>query len=225
MIAHELRTPLISISMSGDLLRRSGCDISQEQFDDLMDSLDAGTRRMSHLVEQMIYTTQLESGALVHEAIRASGTLMPLWNLLTSAIPLARQFATRQRDLNIQLDERDSDASVLCDMPSLKHALAELIANALNFSPAEGQVTVSQWVADNAIWISVTDQGHGISSAQREEVWRTFHQVARETQEQQGLGMGLPLARRIFEIHGGTVTLESVEDKGTQIIVSLPIAP
>jgi signal transduction histidine kinase len=225
MVAHELRTPLISIRMVQDLLRRGASQMTPAQFNELLDTLDLGTRRMSHLVEQMIYTTQIESGMLVREAIEHNGTVLSVWDLLTTTIPLARQFATRQRNVDIQVDARDQDSTFRCDIPSLKHALAELVANAINFSPEGGQVTVSQWKADDQIWVSILDQGPGIPHEHVDEVWRDFHQVNRDSQEQQGLGLGLTLSRRIVEMHGGTLTLDSAEGKGTQVTVSLPAAP
>jgi signal transduction histidine kinase len=211
--------------MVQDLLRRGAGQISPAQINELLDTLDIGTRRMSHLVEQMIYTTQIESGMLVREAITHNGTILPVWDILTTTIPLARQFATRQRNVDIQMDARNQESSILCDIPSLKHALAELVANAINFSPEGGQVEVSQWQAEGEIWISILDQGPGIPRELVDDVWRDFHQVNRDGQEQQGLGMGLPLSRRIIEVHGGALVLDSAESKGTQVTVSLPCEP
>jgi signal transduction histidine kinase len=102
--------------------------------------------------------------------------------------------------------------------------LAELISNALAFSPEGSTVTIVQWKADGSAWISIVDQGSGISSEQVSQVFNEFYQVDRAKREQQGIGLGLSVAKRIIEAHGGSLSLSSVSDKGTQVVVSLPAA-
>jgi signal transduction histidine kinase len=105
----------------------------------------------------------------------------------------------------------------------LKHALAELIANALDFSPEGKEVQVSQWQANSEVWIMIVDQGAGMSASEVDHAFFDFRQVNRETNEQQGFGLGLPLARRIIEAHEGLLRLKSVVGKGTQVTVSVPV--
>jgi signal transduction histidine kinase len=72
------------------------------------------------------------------------------------------------------------------------------------------------------VWVTITDQGIGIPADQIAQAMGDFQQINRENHEQQGLGLGLPLARRIIELHQGTMQLDSVIGKGTQITISLP---
>jgi signal transduction histidine kinase len=223
MVAHELRTPLISINMVQDIISSKIGSLSKTELQELLDMLGTGTRRMSHLVEQMVFTTQLEAGVLNRETVQTNGFPAQIWELLMATIGLARRFAIRNSSTPVRLDDRDRDATVWCDMSSLKHALAELITNAIVFSPIDDEVILSQWTSDEAVWISILDKGQGISSKKLEQALQPFKQIGRETQEQQGIGMGLPLARRIIEAHGGKMKVNSVVDKGTQVIVGLPI--
>jgi two-component system sensor histidine kinase KdpD len=224
LVTHELRTPLVSIMMVQDVIGRQIGQLSPGQVQELLEILNTGSKRLLHLVEQMVYFTQLETAALSPGQIDEHGQLIQLWQLLPAAIDLGRQFAFRSRDSSIRFQEHDPEAAVFVNLPALKHALAELIANALNFTPTGCEVTLSGWQAEGFAWITILDQGPGIPSDQLERIFDTFYQVNRETQEQQGIGMGLPLSRRIIEVHGGTLQLNSLIERGTQITVGLPLA-
>jgi signal transduction histidine kinase len=224
LVSHELRTPLVSINMVTEILSRQIEQLSPSQLRDLLDTLERGTQRLTRLVEQIVLIIQLETGALRVEYIRTSGMPLRLSEVLIAASDLARRFAYRHPDVRIRLDERDHDVTILGDPRALRHALAELLANALTFSPEGGEVVVSQWEADDKVWISIMDAGPGIAPPKLDQALQDFHQIDRETQEQQGIGLGLPLARRIVEAHGGTFEINSVVDKGTQITVGLPVA-
>lgn len=224
MVTHELRTPLVAINTALELISRQLGQISMSDLQELLTSLRSGSERLNRMVEQMVLVTQLEAGSLQPETVLAEGLPMRLSELLMAAINLARRFAYRHPDVTIRLDERDIEAVVLCDMHALKHALAELITNALSFSPAGSEVIVSQWQAEGYVWLSISDNGSGIASEELAHVLEDFHQIDRESQDQQGMGLGLPLARRIIEAHGGALEIHSVVDKGTQIEVSLPVA-
>jgi signal transduction histidine kinase len=224
LVAHELRTPLASILMVQEVIARQVGQLTSRQTQELLDILNTGSKRLSHLVEQMVYITELETGALSPNQLAEVGQIIQLWQILPAAIDLGRQFAFRNRDDSIRFQERDPKATVLANLPALKHALAELIANALNFSPEGSEITLSGWQAEGIAWITILDQGSGIPSDQLERIFDAFYQIDRALQEQQGIGLGLPLARRIIEVHGGKLTLNSMISRGTQVTVGLPLA-
>jgi signal transduction histidine kinase len=224
LVTHELRTPLISIMMIQDIIGRRLGQLSEAQLRDLLDTLATGTKRLVHVVEQMVYITELESGTLSTAAVADRGKAVELWQIITTSIDLGRRFAYRNQDGTILTQQRDRDMMVVANISSLKHALAELISNALAFSPEGSTVTIVQWKADGSAWISIVDQGSGISSEQVSQVFNEFYQVDRAKREQQGIGLGLSVAKRIIEAHGGSLSLSSVSDKGTQVVVSLPAA-
>jgi two-component system sensor histidine kinase/response regulator len=222
MVTHELRTPLIAVSTATEIISRQIGQLSMSQVEELLTDLSTGSRRLNRIVEQMVLLTQLEAGSLRQDALMERGLQSQMWELLTVAIDLARRFAYRHPDVNIRLAERDTEVQVLCDRNALKHAFAEVITNAVNFSPQGVDVVVSQWVADEQVWVTVVDTGPGIPEAQQQRIFEDFYQFEREAQDQQGLGLGLPLARRIVEAHGGTLKLNSVVGKGTQVVIGLP---
>jgi signal transduction histidine kinase len=169
----------------------------------------------------MVMYVQLQSGAL-GEAIKRFTQPAYAREAVISAVDRARQFSYRQRDIAVRFDELDPAAMISGDMGSLKHALAELLSNAMAFSRPEDEVVVTQWVADGWVWVTITDQGPGIPEHDLERVFEPYHQSERRKYEQQGIGLGLPLARGIVQMHGGSLELISAQGRGTQVVVGLP---
>lgn len=223
LITHELRTPLASLITTQDLITRQVGQLSAQELNEMLDALRGNSQRLRHITEQIIFWAQLETGVLNWQTINETGFRVQLWEIMAVAINLARGFAYRNRDGQIELHDHDRLATVVCQMDALKHALAELITNALNYSPDDRNIVISQWGADGRVWVTITDQGIGIPADQIANAMSDFQQINRENHEQQGLGLGLPLARRIIELHRGTMQLNSVIGKGTQITISLPV--
>jgi two-component system sensor histidine kinase/response regulator len=221
MVSHELRTPLVSMTMVQDIIERQMDQLAPQNLRELFETLHHGSHCLRHVVEQIVFLTQSESGTMRQEILK-KGAPAQLWAVLTGAVSLAREFVYRNREGVIRLDDRDSGSLVHCHLPALKHALAELIANALNFSPEGQEIMVSQWLTDGWVWVSIIDQGCGMSPDQVKQALLDFHQIDRQHREQQGMGLGLPLAHRIIDAHGGTLELKSVVGKGTQVGVALP---
>ncbi len=222
MVAHELRTPLISVNMVTDIILHQLEHLSKSQLRDLVDTLERGTHRLNRLVEQTVFIVQLEAKVLSQDTVCEYGAPARMSDMLIAAVDLARRFTYRQADVRVRIDERDGAAVVISDIRALRHALAELLSNALSFSPAGSEVILAQWYAGGAVWISLVDQGPGIAPERIKDALQDFQQIDRERQEQQGIGLGLPLARRIIEAHGGTFELNSVVGRGTQVTLSLP---
>lgn len=225
MISHELRTPLVSVNMVTDIISRQLEQLSANQLRELVETLERGAHRLSRLVEQSVFIVQLETNALSWNTVQEYGVPARVSDILIAAADLARRFKYRHSDVGLRSDMRDSEAVVICDIRALRHALAELITNALSFSPDGSEVVLAQWCAGDRVWISLVDQGSGIPQELIDHALQDFLQIDRERQEQQGIGLGLPLARRIIEAHGGSFELNSVVNRGTQITLSVPVAP
>lgn len=223
LVTHELRTPVISITTVSEIISRQIGNLSIQQTKQLLDDLVYGSQRLTHLIDQMVFLTQLEAGYLTYPALQREGRHMALSDILTASINKARQSAPKNSTISIRVDTRDYNVMALCDPPALKHAYIEIIKNALMFAPDSSEILINQWSADGFIWVSILDQGSGIAPEQLQSVLMQFHQINRLQREQQGLGLGLPLAYRILEAHGGSLTIESVVNKGTQVITSLPM--
>ncbi|MBZ0290957.1 MAG: response regulator [Anaerolineae bacterium] len=222
-ISHELRTPLISISFVQSMLSDYLDSMSPQDLEEMMSSLAYGSQRMGHVVEQMTLFSSLEANLLNREEITEYGLLIVLGPLLESAAKLAQRFVYRETKANIRFENSEKGIQVVADRPALQHALAEIISNALKFSSKGGDVVISLWQDEDWAWISVTDAGIGMPEDQLDRATEAFYQIGRESQEQQGTGLGLNLAQRVVDIHGGTIRIRSAQDKGTRVEVKLPL--
>lgn len=224
-ITHELRTPLAAIIQVLEVLSRQSSHLPAQEVSDLIETMGYGTNRLTHCIEQMVLATQLTTGVLSADSILQSGVPMLLGDVLNAAITLGRRFTTQQApDVNIKLNEGDEDPRLLCNPIALKHGFAEVIANALAFSPAKGTVRIIYKPIEDGVRLTITDSGPGIPNERLQEALSWFTQLDRDKVEQQGIGMGLPLASQLMAIHGGSLDIRSILGKGTQVIIVLPIA-
>ncbi|MDX2163312.1 MAG: response regulator [bacterium] len=225
MVTHELRTPLISINMVLDVLSRQIDHLERQELAEMIETIRGGSQRLTHRVEQLVYLTQIDAGLLNAAVLRDHGVCVPLWDILMSSINLARRFAySQQPGVTLETEDLNPEATVICNPPALKQALAELISNALKFSPANGMVKISQAMARGRVWVTITDQGEGIPEAAVKEALRPFAQINRERSEQQGIGMGLALAHAIIKAHGGELEIGAMIGHGTKVTLMLPFA-
>lgn len=225
MVAHELRTPLISIQMVQEIISRNIEALSSKDLMELVGTLGTGSRRLSHLIEQLVFMTQLEAGMISKKAIEQYGQPKQISEIVNSAIGAGRGFVIRTDKTPVTQLGDVPQAIVLCDPRSLKHAFAELMANSLKFSSKTNEIVIKQWLERGFVHVSILDKGQGIPEEQLTRVFENFYQANREVHEQQGIGMGLSLARQIIEAHEGAIMLDSVVGKGTVVEVRLPLYP
>ena len=223
LVTHELKTPVVSIQFVREIIDRQINTLPPEELRELLRTLLAGTDRLHHMVEQLVYWVNIEAGVLSSETVKESPTVNHVEQLLLGAVSLARRFAWRNQTSNISPRCYDGQAGIQGPPEPLRHAIAELIANAQNFSDENVLVSLSQWVSGDTIVISLLDEGKGMSTEQQAKALAPFGQVDREQNEQQGLGLGLNVASRIIAIYGGQIAVKSVESKGTQIEITLPM--
>lgn len=223
MVTHELRTPLSSITMVSDIISRQMYSVPVSELRELLETMTNSSKRLSRVVDQIVLITQLSAGILQRSTIMEQGMPISLWETLVASIGLARRFAYRQPNVNIELIDRDKEAQVLGNMLAMRHALAELISNALNFSPEGGSIQIAQWISGRKVIISINDSGKGIEPDQLARALQYFEQLNRDQQDQQGMGLGLGLAYSLIDAHGGVMEIASVPNKGTQILITLPL--
>src|SRR5258706_3735140 len=101
MVTHELRTPLVPVNMATEIISRQMGNMSSEQLRELLDTISAGTRRLSRLIEQMVYVTRIEAGALNWGTVSNDGMTTRLWDVLLVSVDLARGYAYRHPDIMI----------------------------------------------------------------------------------------------------------------------------
>ena len=216
--AHELRTPLAALKLQVELVERAPDSVARSAA---LAELEDGVDRASHLVEQLLAMARLEPEALA----RNFGDC-DLVALAKESIVARTVLATGKRiDLGLA---RAASVRVRGDAASLSMLLANLLDNALRYTPEGGRIDVA--VDDDAgrAVLTVADTGSGIPVAERERVFDRFYRGATSggPSGQTGSGLGLSIVRRIADAHGATVTLGDAPDgHGLVARVNFPAAP
>jgi len=223
MVTQELKTPLAGVTFIQQIMQRQFGELNEAEVTDLLQKMRSSTDRLQHVVQQIVYFTQMESGVLTPNAVKQSGSSLYLSQVVPSAAEMARRYAYRNQQGAIKLDQRDVESTVWGVAPLIKHAFAELLTNALNYSQEEQAITLAQWQSEGLVWMSLLDQGTGLSRQDLITAQKSFDHLDYKQNEQQGLGIGLSVAQRIIEIHGGSFQVGSVPGKGTQVICGLPM--
>jgi two-component system sensor histidine kinase/response regulator len=222
MVAHELRTPLVSITMVSDILAREMEILSADQVREMLDAMQSGQVRLHRLVEQMVMYVEMKSGVLA-TTVEAMKRPRCVHDVLSASLKHTQQMDYRQRGIRFRVEEDHPEVIVECDQNTLRQALSEIMLNAIAFSESDDEILVAQWASEKWTSIAITDRGPGIPEKELPRVFEAFYQVNRQWFEQQGVGIGLTLVKGIVELHGGVVEIQSKMGQGTQVTVTLPV--
>jgi CheY-like chemotaxis protein len=221
-LPHELRTPLTSILGFSDILMVDAEVLEPKRIVELAQFINNGALRLYRLIENYLFYAQLEILLTDHqrvEAIRHSFTSDPAVIIQSQASNNAQAIG-REDDLRLEPVET---TSVRIADEYLRKIVEELMDNAFKFSEAGKPVYVGGKVNGDTYVVYVTDHGRGFSSQQIAEIG-AYMQFERRIYEQQGSGLGLIISRRLAELHGGAMHIESVPQEKTTIYLTLPLA-
>lgn len=218
MIVHDLRNPLSVIDGGLQILEHApAAEGDREYVTTVLDTMQRATRRMQRLVDTLLDIARLEGGRL--ELYLQPLKLQPL---VDGLIDEQRSLATSK---GLTLEHRlPADLPfVLADHDVLQRLLANLLDNALKFTPAGGRVWIEAHPQDEAVQIAVIDTGPGIPPQERERIFEKFTQVQETAGGRRGSGLGLTFCRMVVEAHGGHIWVEDgPEGKGSRFILTLP---
>jgi signal transduction histidine kinase len=219
MLPHELRTPLNGILAYGEILAAEASTLPAQEVAEMGQVIHDSGKRLERLIENFLIYAQIELlGADMQKinALRQKQTPSPAKLIEEHALGQA-QAANRADDLRLEL----ADHPVPVSEDYLAKIVDELVQNAFKFSEAGKRVSVTLSESPNGVLLSVTDQGRGFSTEHITKVG-AYMQFDRKIQEQQGLGLGLVIARRLTELHGGTLSIQSEHGGATTVTVKLP---
>ena len=219
MLPHEMRTPLNGILAYGEILGSESATLPPVEIAEMGKMIYDSGKRLERLIENFLIYAQLEllaADPLKISALRKKQS--PSTSKIIGERSIAQaQAAGRPDDLKLQL----SESPVPVSEDYLAKIVDEIVQNAFKFSSAATPVIVSAGSVANKFFLSVTDRGRGFSADHISHIG-AYMQFDRKMQEQQGQGLGLSIAKRLTELHGGTLTIQSDAQTGTSVSVKLP---
>jgi signal transduction histidine kinase/HAMP domain-containing protein len=217
-MSHELRTPLNAvIGFSEVLLEKWFGELNEKQEDYLKDIHSSGQHLLS-LINDILDLAKVEAGRM-----ELSICNVDLPTAIDNALTLIRERAARHGiSLTAQVDPQLGKMNA--DERKLKQILLNLLSNAVKFTPDGGKIKVGASQIDDMVEIAVSDTGIGIAAKDQAAVFEEFKQVGSDcTRKAEGTGLGLALTRKLVELHGGTIRLESEPGKGSTFSFTLPL--
>lgn len=222
-LSHEFRTPLTYIQGYTDLLLDSDPASESAIFMKFLERIRVGSDRIRSLVDDFIFLVSLEAGQ-VAQIISDQGRVTSLKPTL-NAVAVACEEQIAEKGLTLHVEWPAELPDVFAHMPSIGNAMRRLLENAIKFTPAgSGEIWLSAREANGELQIAVRDNGVGIPSEDQGHIFDRFYQVDRGRYEQQGVGLGLSIAKSIIELHAGRIEVQSAPGQGSTFTVVLPIA-
>jgi signal transduction histidine kinase len=214
-ISHELRTPLTVMRGEAEVALRARDTTLSAGAEDALAAVVEQSQHMSRLVDDLLFVARREAGEaplrLAHE---------PLGPLLKRAVSDAAQLAPDAR-VTLSGDAPALSALVTVDRARLHQLMMVLLDNALRYSPEGGTIAVEAHQSGSTVTVAVADSGIGIPSEELPHIFDRF--VRGSNALPGGTGLGLPVAKAIAEAHGGRLTIESRENEGTSVTLTLPL--
>jgi len=217
-MSHELRTPLNAIiGFSEVLLERLFGELNEKQ-DDYLKDIHASGKHLLSLINEILDLSKIEAGRMELET-----SSFDLSDAVSNALTLVRERAQRHAITLVQ-DVDSNLGDIAADERKFKQILLNLLSNAVKFTQDGGRIDVQARREDSNALISVRDTGVGIAAADQAAVFEEFRQVGTDaTRKHEGTGLGLTLTKKLVELHGGKIWLESEPGKGSTFTFTIPM--
>ncbi|MEO7091625.1 MAG: HAMP domain-containing sensor histidine kinase [Polyangiales bacterium] len=213
VVSHDLRNPIAAVRLGAQRLLRVERDAKEQA---VIESMLRSAEMMERLVGDLLELTQLEAGRLrLARGPHSVGTIIA--DAIEQMHPIASARAIRLE----AADAMQMSTQVHVDRDRILQVLSNLLGNAVKFSPDAGTIRIAARVSGAVCAISISDDGPGIAEAHRASVFQRFWQSPENFRK--GTGLGLAIAKGIVEAHGGRISLESEEGKGSTFTFTLPL--
>jgi signal transduction histidine kinase len=215
-MSHELRTPLNAIIGFSQVLReRMFGEVNEKQEEYLNDILSSGNHLLS-LINDVLDLSKVEAGQVELDVAPFS-----LREALERGVVMVRERATKD-GVTVALAANPDVDLVEGDERRIRQVIFNLLSNAVKFTPAGGAVDVSASQVNSEVRVSVADTGPGIAPEDHERVFDEFQQTDAGVEQREGTGLGLALSRRLVELHGGRIWVDSELGSGSTFVFTLP---
>ncbi|HEX6842578.1 MAG TPA: ATP-binding protein [Stellaceae bacterium] len=217
-MSHELRTPLNAIIGFAEIMRdRLLGSIGNPRYAEYAHDIHSSGTHLLGIINDILDLSKVEAGRL-----ELTEELIDLHVIVRSTVALLRDRAAAG-GLEIKTELMGPSLLIRGDERKLKQIVTNLLSNAVKFTPAGGEIVITAGIDERRIVLEVRDTGIGIAPEHVARALSPFGQVdSRLSRRYEGTGLGLPLARALAELHGGTLTLDSAPGRGTTVRVTLP---
>jgi signal transduction histidine kinase len=216
-MSHELRTPLNAIIGFSEVLLDPSLAVSDEERSQFLTDVLSSGKHLLGLINEVLDLAKIEAGkmelqiepALIQDVVEAVSNTM-------------RSLAVK-KSIDLRMESDDSLTPFPMDGARVKQVLLNLVGNAIKFTPEGGRVWVRAASENGNVRVEVGDTGPGIAPEDHERIFQEFQQAGSESGKPQGTGLGLALAKKFVEMHGGRIWLESEVGKGSTFTFTLPV--
>ncbi|MBL6942677.1 MAG: PAS domain S-box protein [Rhodospirillales bacterium] len=218
-MSHEFRTPLNAIlGFSETIKLRVFGPLENKQYGQYIDHIHGSATHLNQLVEEILDLSKIEAGQQDLNEVN-----VVIADLLRNCFALVNEQA-RKAEIRIEENIDEALPALFADERMIKQVMINLLSNAIKFTAKGGRVTVRAFVTDNnQITFEVSDTGIGISKEDYEKVFTVFGQAENIlTRSHEGSGLGLPISRRLVDLHGGKLELDSELGEGTAVTITFP---
>jgi PAS domain S-box-containing protein len=219
-LSHEMRSPLNTLKIISQIFGELGNQLTDSNAERLVTLLDSETDRMLRMVGQFLDLAALDQGTF-QLALRE----MDVSDLL-GRVKNSLELRAADRDLAVEASLPESLPLVSADPDRLEDVLHNLCDNAIKYTERGGTIRLSAHATDDVVEMSVSDNGQGIAPEIQDDIFSEFVRAAEDGQSgrKMGVGLGLYMARRIVEEHGGEISVDSAVGRGSDFIIRLPVA-
>ena len=252
-VSHELRTPLTNVRSYAETIREAGDDLSRETENDFLDVVISETDRMTHIVQDLLTLSRLDSGrsetendfldVVISETDRMTHIVQDLLTLSRldsgrSEMNMARfpfsaaidsvlrstELEARRHKHELTHDYTENLPLIMGDRGRIEQVMLNVLSNAVKYTPDGGHIRVTAGSEGETVWMEVADDGIGIPEADRSRIFERFYRVDKaRSRESGGTGLGLSIATEIVQRHHGSLTLVDRPGPGTTVRLELPI--
>lgn len=215
IVAHDLRSPLGTMTLQASLLQRLEAELGPRARK-AGDTIERAARRMNRLIQDLLDTTRMETGSLPIAPQR-----LPAAQVVLGSEESHRDLVSSS-SLQLQVELPPELPDIWGDRDRLSQVFENLLGNAAKFTPAGGQITVGARPGEREIVFWVADTGSGIAAADVPRLFDRFWQARKG--ERRGAGLGLSIAKGIVEAHGGRIWVDSALGRGSTFAFTVPVA-
>jgi signal transduction histidine kinase len=222
IVNHEFRTPLTFVVAYADMLNNPGDQkLTEAEVMSYIQGISTGAERLRNLIENFILLVELETGEAKQTYDWRKG---PIGNLPALIKQARERVKVEERGYPVTVEIVEPLPFFIGDIEYVTSAIAHLLSNAAKFSDPGSPITIGAFAKADEIVVWVRDHGRGIPAAEFANIWKSFYQIDRATNEDQGAGAGLAIVKGIAELHGGRVEVESEVGKGSTFRLNFPSA-